>query len=165
SELFTPRQLVALSTFSGLIGEARERARADSVAAGLQDGQGLEADGVGATAYGDAIAVFMALCLDKLVDYNNTLCTWNPTNQNIGHLFTKQVLPMTWDFPETSPLAGGLSFESLVDGIARTIVNLPTERPGKAFQHDAKKRLDEVSNVVISTDPPYYDNVPYADLS
>src|SRR3984893_5177887 len=107
----------------------------------------------------------MALSLDKLVDYNNTLCTWNPSNQNIGHLFTKQVLPMTWDFPETSPLAGGLSFDKITDGVARTIALLPSSGQGVAFQMDCAQLQSVAGLAIISTDPPYYDNIPYADLS
>jgi putative DNA methylase len=107
----------------------------------------------------------LALALDKLADYNNSICTWNPTNQNIGHLFTKQAIPMAWDFSENSPLTSGLSFDLVSKGIARTIELLPTVVSGKAFQEDCAVMKRGKSTTVISTDPPYYDNIGYADLS
>jgi len=166
SSLFTRRQIVALSTLADLIREARGWAKRDALAAGMDDdGRVLVNGGVGATAYGEAIAVLMALASDKMADYNNTICTWNPTNENIGHLFTKQAIPITWDFTETSPLASGLSFDKISDGIARTIEMLPADPPGRAFQQDCSECSSKDSPSVLTTDPPYYDNVPYADLS
>jgi putative DNA methylase len=166
SQLFTNRQIVALTTFSDLAQEARERVKRDALAAGLpDDGKPLALGGNGVAAYADVIATLMALSLDKLADYNNTICMWNPTNQNIGHLFTKQAIPMSWDFAETSPLFGGLSFDSIVEGIAKSIELLPVSAPGWAFQQDCTRLSRQNGPPIISTDPPYYDNVPYADLS
>jgi putative DNA methylase len=166
SDLFTNRQLVALTTLSDLVHEVRERVKHDGLAAGLaDDGQGLETGGGGVSAYAAAVAVRAALSVDKLADYNNSLCTWNPTNQNIGHLFTKQVIPMAWDFTETSPFFGGLSFDSIVDGIAKTIELLPANKDARAFQQDCAKSSSHSDAPIVSTDPPYYDNVGYADLS
>lgn len=166
SDLFTPRQLVALSTFSDLVQEVRDQVNRDAHAAGLvNDTLNFVEGGSGALAYADAMAVLMALSLDKLADYNNTICTWNPTNQNIGHLFTKQAIPMAWDFVETSPLFGGMSFELIADGIARTVELLPASVPGKAFQQDCATLKVEQGQPVVCTDPPYYDNIGYADLS
>ncbi len=165
-DLFTSRQLVALTTFSDLIQETREIVLRDAIAAGItDDGVALEKFGSGATAYSDAISIFEAFAIDKLADYNNSICTWNPTNQNIGHLFSKQAVPMAWDFPETSPLTGGMSFDSIVEGIARTIEALPSGSPGIAFQQDCATLPATKFPRVVSTDPPYYDNIGYADLS
>jgi putative DNA methylase len=165
-DLFTPRQLVALGTFADLVAEVRERARRDAVTAGISDDDTpLRNGGTGALAYGEAVATLEALALDKLADYNNSICTWNPTNQNVGHLFTKQAIPMAWDFPETTPLHGGLSFEAIADGIARSIELLPTLVAGHSFQHDCGATLSLDRTPVIATDPPYYDNIGYADLS
>ena len=165
-DIFTPRQLVALTSACDLMEPLCEMVMADCRAAGLgEDGRRLEEGGRGARAYADAIAIYMALCIDKLADYSNTLCTWNPINQNIGHLFTKQAIPMTWDFPECSPIEGGLSFDSIVDGVARTVALLPGRHEGHAIQRDCAA-IEPLSNPpVISTDPPYYDNIGYADLS
>lgn len=165
-DLFTPRQLVALTTFSDLVQEARERVQRDALAAGLPDApEPLCCGGAGAVAYADAVATVEALVLDKLADYNNTICTWNPTNQNVGHLFTKQAIPMAWDFPEASPLDGGLSFDSIAAGVARSVEPLPALLYGESFQHDCATALAADRSPIIATDPPYYDNIGYADLS
>jgi putative DNA methylase len=165
-DLFTPRQLVALVTLSDLIGEVRDTATRDAIHGGMvDDGVSLESGGSGAQAYGHAIAVMLALCVDKLADYNNTICTWNPTNQNIGHLFTKQAIPMAWDFPEASPLDGGLSISSIAHGVAATIDLFPAKGKGSALQLDCAVLAPTLGRPVISTDPPYYDNIGYADLS
>ena len=165
-DLFTPRQLVALTTFSDLVGEAMQQVHRDARGAGLSaDPTPLRDGGTGATAYAEAVAIIESLALDKLADYNNTICTWNPTNENIGHLFTKQAIPMAWDFPETSPLTGGLSFAAIADGVARSIEPLPANMDGGSFQHDCAAVLALDHSPVIATDPPYYDNISYADLS
>jgi putative DNA methylase len=166
SQLFINRQIVALTTLSDIVSEMVSDVRRDALAAGMAgDEKGLAAGGRGAQGYAEAVALIEALAIDKLADYNNTLCTWNPTNQNVSHLFTKQAIPMSWDFCEASPLQGGLSFEALVDGIARTVDVLPASLPGKAFMHDCASELQIDIPRIFSTDPPYYDNVPYSDLS
>jgi putative DNA methylase len=166
SDLFTSRQLVTLNTFSDLIHEASEQVRRDAAAAGLsEDARGLDAGGNGVLAYRDALAICLALSIDKVADYSNTICTWNPTNQNIAHLFTKQAIPMVWGFAEASILEGGLSFNNITDGIARTIALLPANCKGQSFQQDCSNLQETDSPKIISTDPPYYDNIGYADLS
>lgn len=167
ADLFTPRQLVALTTLGDLISEVRDVVSRDARAAGMPDNNiGLASGGTGSFAYAEAVTVYLALALDKHADYNNAICTWNPTNQNIGHLFTKQAIPMAWDFSEMSPLTSGLSFDSVADGIARAIELLPASmRIGRAFQEDCAALRPDASAPVISTDPPYYDNIGYADLS
>ncbi|WP_448573853.1 DUF1156 domain-containing protein [Trichothermofontia sp.] len=105
ADLFTPRQLVALTTFSDLVGEAREKAIADAVAAGLPDDDvPLAEGGTGARAYGEAISVYLAFAIDKVSDYNNNICTWHINRDAVGHLFTRQAIPMAWDFCEANPL-------------------------------------------------------------
>jgi putative DNA methylase len=165
-QLFTARQLLALTTLSDLVGEVIENIRSDAEKGGMpDDGIGLDAGGSGIMAYAQAIAVYEAFALDKLADYENTLCMWNPTNQNIGHLFTKHAIPISWDFSEASPLEGGLSFDSIAEGISKAVEVLPVNSIGTAFQHDCGKALELGLFPIVSTDPPYYDNVPYADLS
>lgn len=164
--LFTPRQLVALTTFSDLVHEVKAKVKSEALAVGMpDDDSGLNAGGIGANAYSDAISVLTAFSLDKLADYNNKICTWNPTNQNIGHLFTKQTISMAWDFPETSPLFGGLSFDCLGESIARSVTLLPANQIGTAFQQNCTDFKCERNPPIVSTDPPYYDNIGYADLS
>lgn len=165
-DLFTPRQLVALTTFSDLVQEAREKIKADALQAGMaDDGLGLDAGGTGATAYADAVAVYLAFAVDKTTDYNSSLVAWSPTRDQLKTTFGRQALPMVWDFAETNcfaEAAGDLVVS--IQGIARSIVNLPASTPGVVIQSDAQRQSIS-SNKVISTDPPYYDNIGYADLS
>ena len=170
SDLFTDRQLVTLTSLSGLVDEARERVQRDAVASGMPDnGTPLRDGGDGATSYAEAVGVFLAFAISKQADYGNTICTWNPTNQNIGHLFTKQAIPMAWDFPEASPIAGGLAFPAISNGIAECIELLPSPpistAAGRAFQEDYTGKQPRSFLSILSTDPPYYDNIGYADLS
>lgn len=166
--LFTTRQLMALTTFSDLVQEARARVKCDALAVGMtDDGKGLAADGTGGVAYADAVAVYLGLFVSRLINLNNALCQWrnDPAKQHVGHLFTRQAIPMVWDFAEANPIgnsAGG--FEKTFWFIPKVLAYLPNEPPGFAVQADAATQ--SISNEkVISTDPPYYDNVGYADLS
>ena len=102
-DLFTPRQLVALSTFSDLVPEAIARIRADALAAGMpDDGKGLDAGGKGATAYAEAVTVYLAAVLSKQADWSNSQSSYIPAIEGLGHLFSKQSIPMVWDFIETN---------------------------------------------------------------
>jgi len=148
-DLFTSRQLLALSTMSSLVTEAAEQI--------VRDG--------GTKEYANAIATYLACAVDKQADYNNSLCTWNPTNENISHLFTKQTVSMAWDFVESNPLRGGLSIAALASGIADAVGSASCGAPGKTYQADATSFLPGPNPAVICTDPPYYDNMGYADLS
>lgn len=168
-DLFTSRQLLALQTFSDLILEARKTAIEDATNAGwVDDAAGLEQGGVGATAYGDALAVALQCVLGKACDYWNSLTTWNPTNSNVGHLFARHAIPMVWDFPEANPLSGGLSFSSLAVSVAAAIELVPARSSGTAALMSAQSLdLPETREdaPIFITDPPYYDNIGYADLS
>lgn len=157
-DLFTDRQLTCLSTLSDLVLELNSAMKQDFEANGVPKRKAE------LTEYANSISVYMALLIDKLADYNNSICTWNPTNENIGHLFTKQAIPMAWDFPEASPIAGGLSIDSISEGIAKAILPLPASGLGIVCQGDAATQSATLDKIV-STDPPYYDNVAYADLS
>ncbi|MAT52639.1 MAG: hypothetical protein CMK32_15780 [Porticoccaceae bacterium] len=167
-DLFTPRQLVALTTFSDLVQKAREKAIADAKIAGLaDDGQGLAHGGTGATAYGDALAVFLAFALDKVVDRGSTITRWDPTPTQSGviNTFSRQAIPMTWDFSESNPLgdASG-NFVSSTLLVAKVMDKFPCLLSGSITQSDAATQTIS-QDKVISTDPPYYDNIGYADLS
>jgi putative DNA methylase len=97
---------VALTTFSDLVQEAREQVRSDAVAAGLpDDGKGLDAGGVGAQAYADAVAVYLAFAVDKGANYWSSFCAWHQTRDEIVSTFGRQALPMVWDFAEINPLS------------------------------------------------------------
>ena len=164
-DLFTSRQLVALTTFSDLVGEAIGQVRRDAVAAGLpDDDQPLRDGGTGARAYAEAVAVYLAFALDKCTDYWNTIATWMPRG-TVGHAFSKQAVPMTWDFPEAAPLGRfHCAWTPAVAWVAKSVELLPLQGRGSARQADAQQRGARLQ-AVVSTDPPYYDNIGYADLS
>lgn len=164
-DLFTPRQLVVLTTFSELIGDVRERIFNDAVAAGVpNDNITLAAGGDGAQAYADALAVYCGLALSRWTDMFCALSSWNNTNQNIRGVFSRQAIPMVWDFVESNPFGGGASFGSVIETICKLFPSLPSSLRGVAIQADAVDP-SPFSNSVISTDPPYYDNINYSELS
>lgn len=164
-QLFTSRQLVALTTFSELVGEAIARCREDALTAGMaDDGIGLDAGGIGATAYAQAVGVYLGLATSRWGDLSNSLTSWNNTNQNIRALFARQAIPMSWDFAELNPFGAIAPWLSAVDSSVNTFVNLATSSSGFVIQADAQTQTVSV-NKVISSDPPYYDNIGYADLS
>jgi putative DNA methylase len=165
-DAFGPRQLAGLTTFSDLIPETMRRVKDDAVAAGLPDDDiPLRNGGVGARAYAEAVSVYLAFAVDRVADFSNSLCTWSPFNQKVMHLFGKQSLPMAWGFAEANVLedvVGG--FVPATKFISECIKTLLVDQPGVAIQEDATKS-GAGGNKVISTDPPYYDNVSYAVLS
>lgn len=166
SDLFTPRQLVTLTTFSDLVREARDRVKNDAVASGVpEDGKPLAESGTGGTAYADAVAVYLACALGKTTDYNSTICSWISGGQTMRNTFGRQAVPMVWDFAEanTISLTTG-SFSSSADQVVRVIRALPASVMAYAAQDDAQTQ-DTSASKVVSTDPPYYDNIGYADLS
>ena len=165
-DLFTSRQLVALTTFSDLVTEAREQVKHDALAAGLpDDGKPLENDGVGATAYADAVGVYLGCALGKLSDYNSTVCSWISGGETMRNTFGRQAIPMVWDYAEANALSSSTgSLLSCIDQVRRVVTELPCGAIGESAQNDAQTQVISKQKV-ISTDPPYYDNIGYADLS
>lgn len=164
-DLFTPRQLVALTTLSDLVQHAVARCRQDALAGGvIDDGVGLSAGGNGATAYAEAVGVYLALAVDKTSDYNSSLVAWSPTRDQAKTTFGRQALPMIWDYAEINTFAGAAGDIAIsIEGICRS-VGAASSRPGIAEQADAQTQAIS-HRKIISTDPPYYDNIGYADLS
>ena len=184
-KLFTSRQLVALTTFSDLVGEVRGRVLSDALSAGLgDDGGRLRDGGSGATACADAIATYLAFTVDKCADYWSTIAVWAQQGF-VAHTFGRQAIPMTWDFAECNPFSSSTgNWMGMIAWVRKALEHLPASVPGKAVQRDARARVREcagrpattsrqprgesgtgVRRTAISTDPPYYDNVGYADLS
>ena len=167
-DLFTPRQLVALTTFSDLVQEAIARCHQDALAAGMaDDGLGLEAGGTGAQAYAEAVGVYLAFALDKVADRGSSLGRWDPTPTQSGiiNTFSRQALPMTWDFAESNPLGNASgNWGSSVLLVCKNFSVFSSLCDGIVSQKCAREQ-DISCNKVISTDPPYYDNIGYADLS
>jgi putative DNA methylase len=166
--LFTDRQLVALNTFSDLIHDVRSIAETDALASGLSDDAvALRDDGKGAMAYADAISVYLAFAISKSSDYWSSICTWrsDPKNLGIGHVFSRQTLPMAWDFAEGNPFSSSSgNFLVSLDWITRVIALFRSSSAGRISQIDAQS-VDYKRDFIISTDPPYYDNIGYSDLS
>ena len=169
-DLFTPRQLTALTTFSALVAEAQQKAEADAIAAGMaNDHLPLRSGGQGAGAYGEAVGVYLAFLVDKLADLGNSLNRWEPIAQCPRQLFARQAIPMVWDHAEANPLSessGSWSvlLRNLIKCFEADSFNFYREKEGIAQQFDAQNDC-KLRDVMISTDPPYYDNIGYADLS
>ena len=163
--LFTPRQLVALTTFSDLVQEARARVIEDARQTGWpDDGTGFNDGGTGATAYGDAVAVYLAFAVDKAADYGSTICSWISGGQTMRNTFGRQAIPMVWDFAESNTLLTSTgSYISGIEQVTRVIKEMPVNKAGFGVQNDAIALYG--TKYFISTDPPYYDNIGYADLS
>ena len=169
SDLFTDRQLVALTTFSDLIGETREKVRDDAVVAGLaDDGIPLREGGAGATAYGEALSIYLSFALSKMADRGSSICTWYTDRDSTRNTFSRQAIPMTWDFAELNTLLDGTgSFNGAVEWTAESVEGfIPAIAlvPGSSLQADAAVELSP-DVYIFSTDPPYFDNIGYADLS
>ncbi|MCY3924847.1 MAG: DUF1156 domain-containing protein [bacterium] len=245
-KLFSPRQLVALTTFSDLLGEVRERVVADALACGFADrpvgddssgtggelgdrsggppvspddrhpsdrhavgpddrhppdrhsGEGrnpesagasaasfspdhaaagpsgdadgagwrLREGGSGAAAYADAVVTYLAFAVDRLADRNSTICTWDSGYVKIRNTFGRQAIPMTWDFAECNPFSDSTgNWMGAVEWVRKALEHLPASVPGEVSQRDARARVGESRGAVVSTDPPYYDAVPYSDIS
>ena len=166
-DLFTPRQLLALSTFSELLSEVHTSASTAAASAGLPaDGVRLSNGGSGATAYADALVTYLAFVVDKCADYWSTICSWHNSGEKMRNTFGRQAIPMTWDFAEGNPFSSSSgNWMAMVDWVRKAVEHLPASVLGVAEQRDARARVHESDGAAISTDPPYYDNISYADLS
>ena len=166
ADLFTPRQLAALTTFSDLVQEARERAQRDATAAGLSDNdKPLRDGGTGAAAYAEAVGVYLSLGVDRLADRLSMISSWDVGYTKIRNTFGRQAIPMTWDFAEGNPFSGSSgNFASLLKWIEEFLSEIRATGCGGSLQLDAASQSTSVDKLV-STDPPYYDNIGYADLS
>lgn len=168
SDLFTARQLVTLTTFSDLVFEARQKVLNDFLTASLGDkSSGLITDKSFAADYADAVSVYLALCVSKMTAYHCTLGVWRASEGKTGRAFGRQALPMVWDFPECNPFAGaGGDWEGTLVDCQRVLSCLSGQSSGFAHQKIAQERQAKEGVLwIVSTDPPYYDNVGYADLS
>ena len=163
-DLFTNRQLVALTTLSDLVSGARSKIREDALAAGIPAGERLEDGGVGAEAYADAVATYLGLAVSRTTDRSSSLASWDSSNPKVRNTFGRQALPMVWDYAEANILShstGGL--QSQLQYISRAIAHTPAAAKSEAVQISAMSR--GYTGLVVSTDPPYYDNIGYSDLS
>ena len=165
-QLFTDRQLVALTTFSDLVGEAIARVKQDAIAAGLPDDcVPLAQDGAGATAYAEAVGTYLAFAISKVANIGSSIASWMSDRGAFRETFARQAIPMVWDFAEANPFAdAGGSLGTALEKGAMAVEVFPATSNGNAVQADASSQMLS-GDKLICTDPPYYDNVPYADLS
>ncbi len=166
-DLFSPRQLVALTTFSDLVQEAREKVLSDAQTAGWPlDSKSLDDSGIEATAYADAVATYLAIALDKGADYGSSICSWHAGRDTVRNTFARQAIPMIWDYAEANLFSDSSgNFQGAIDWVAEVIALSSCNAPGKVQQRDATTAVNGIAHPLISTDPPYYDNIGYADLS
>ena len=167
ADLFTPRQLVALTTFSDLVTEAMERVRQDAIATDLpDDNRPLREGGAGAKAYAEAVGVYLGLSASRAADAWSTIVSWRNGVEATRGTFARQALPMVWDYAEANPLSSscGNWQGACLSWVAEVLDCLPHEQTGSTAQADARTQA-LVPNALVSTDPPYYDNIGYADLS
>ncbi len=165
-KLFTPRQRVAIDAFCRALDDLKAVILDDAISSGMKPGSHLREGGDGAVAYSEAVATYLAFVLDRAISRWNTLSIWHPTGEKLEHVFRMQTVQMTWAFTEANPFSratGGWSGQ--IDWVTKALLHLPTSKSAETAQRDAKARIAEVENFVLCTDPPYYDNVPYSDIS
>ena len=166
-DLFNLRQLVALSTFADLVNQTMERVHLDAVEAGVCDNNlSLDNGGSGAKAYAEAVSLYLAICASKAADSWSTIASWIDCSESLRNTFARQALPMIWDYAESNPFSSSCgNWEgTCLNLLAKVIENLPQQQLGHVKQEDAVNHKN-IINAIISTDPPYYDNIGYADLS
>ncbi len=166
-DYFTARQLVTLTTFSDLVEDAREKVLEDATAAGMADDhRGVDEGGRSASAYADAVATYLAFAVDKGANLWSSITSWMSDRGALRETFARQAIPMMWDFAEANPFSeSGGNIGMFVERIADTCSYLVPNGEGHASQLDATSAVDGLRNPIVSTDPPYYDNIGYADLS
>lgn len=164
-DLFTSRQLAALTTLTDLVMEAHDEVTRDALAAGFSgDSIPLHSGGVGAVAYADAVATYLACATDQLARYACSLTPWNSTNENVAQIFGRQTISMVWDFAESNTISGPLAFSNASEWVSAALAGAAPSGPAAEVRQADAAAVD-LPRGLISTDPPYYDNVPYADLS
>lgn len=170
SDLFTARQITMLNALSTLIGELKQVVAGDCQAANfIGDNTRLSDEGSGPVAYADAIATYLAFAIDKVSEASTTICTWSPlpTKLHVVTTFGRQAIPMVWDYAESNPFAessGNILRMAELVSKALAFSTAADANLGSVVQRDAAANHYPAS-IVISSDPPYYDNIGYADLS
>lgn len=163
-DLFTNRQLTVLTTLTDTVAEVREQVLTDALASGMPEGEPLDEGGNGARAYADAVSVYLSLAVSRQTDRSSSINSWDSSRDTIRNVFARQAIPMTWDYAESNPFSSKSgNFLGQVEWVAEAVENVPAYPECEAHQADAATR--DYSNVVVSTDPPYYDNIGYSDLS
>ena len=149
-QLFTNRQLKALTTFSNLIPDIQSQVQSDG----------------GSKDYADAITVYLAFLIDKLALYGNFFCMWHVNREIPSQIFGRQGIQIVWIAAETNPFSDSSGcFDNMLEWIYKSVKELPAKIVGEVINHSALSKFPINSPVIVSTDPPYYDNIGYANLS
>ena len=166
ADLFTPRQMLMLCTFSNLVRKAQDMAASGALAAGMSEtGGSLEAGGTGAFAYGQAIGVYLAFVVDKMADYNSSMCSWRTAGGNLRSTFGRQAIPMVWTFAEGNPFSSvSGNFKASLGAVAESVARLGCGSAAVVSQGNALT-MEHPQNVMVCTELPYYRDIGYADLS
>ncbi|MDT3766833.1 DUF1156 domain-containing protein [Gleimia hominis] len=164
TDLFTDRQLTVLTEFADTIPQVREQVLKDALNAGMPQGEPLDSGGSGAEAYADAISVYLSLAVSRQTDRSSSICSWDASRDSVRNVFARQAIPMTWDYAEANPFSTSAgNYLGQIDWVAKAVQTVPATPPSTACSADASTR--DYRNLVVSTDPPYYDNISYSDLS
>lgn len=166
ADLFTPRQLLMLTIFSDLVRRAQDMAASAALAAGMDvAGGSLEAGGNGALAYGQALGVYLAFVVDKMADYNSSMCSWRTAGGNIRSTFGRQAIPMVWTFAEGNPFSSvSGNFKAMLKSVVDSVTHLACGEPAVLTQDNAVT-MAHPRNTLVCTELPYYRDIGYADLS
>lgn len=165
-DLFTDRQLVALKTYSDLVHEVRRQIEEDATDAGLEGvGLPLREGGKATKAYAEAVSIYLGLAIGRLADISNAHCNWSSSATQVVHLFGRQTIPMVWEFAEAGTFSNAAGdYTTSLNSIVKNLQRFVPAALGSISQSDAQS-AQLPHQAVISTDPPYYDNIAYADLS
>ena len=164
ADLFTNRQLTTLSTLSELLPEIQQEVYQD-IGTDDHDERNLADGGAGRKAYSEAVCVYLAFLIDKLTDYNSNVCSWNAIGETLRGTFGRQAIPMVWDFAETNFFSNSSGcFDNMLEWIEKALLNMSAKTVGEVKQKNASED-NGLRGVMVSSDPPYYDNIGYADLS
>lgn len=149
-QLFTARQIQTMTTFTDLVSKAHNKVISDG---GSED-------------YADAITTYLGLAIGRLANRGSSQCFWNPGRDTVEQVFARPALPMIWTYAEANPFSESSgNFLGQVDYIAQALKNVPAQGMASVSQLDARALHQANGSTIVCTDPPYYDNVPYADLS
>ncbi len=165
SQLFTDRQLLLFGTLFKLLTDIREQILKDALSNGFEPGNTLSEGGTGAEAYADAVVLYLSLSISQYTRWHCKNTIWRKDNQRVEHAFGRQTISMTWDFAESNPFYGPLTITTAVKWVASSLANVDPYTRGSVSQRNANSNNDKLKDVIISTDPPYYDNIGYANLS
>lgn len=166
ADLFTARQMRMLCTFSDLVRKAQDMAASAALASGMSEtGGSLEAGGTGALAYGQAVGVYLAFVVNKMADYNSSVCSWRTAGGNLRSTFGRQAIPMVWTFAEGNPFSSvSGNFKTMLGSVAESVEHLGCGSPAVVSQDNALT-MEHPRNVMVCTELPYYRDIGYADLS